>query len=136
MLGGVGCTSTTVVDASSTPARSVGAEFEEHQLIDVGIAIFDEGIAGEEIKDLKKKLIDPNVRRAEARYLAYNLRNTLEETENWGAVRLIPQNIRAIDLMVYGEIRESSGVELELKIRAVDATGKVWLKENLRGSCQ
>lgn len=123
-----GCTSTTVVDASSTPARSVGAQFLEHQLIDVGVAIFDEGLAPNE-KYLEKELIDPNVRRAEARYLAYNLRNTLELTENWGAVRIIPRQTRAIDLMVYGEIRHSTGVELELRIRAVDATGDVWLEE-------
>ncbi|MFK8016672.1 MAG: hypothetical protein AB8G17_14660 [Gammaproteobacteria bacterium] len=123
-----GCTSTTVIDASSTPARSVGADFTEQQLLDVGIAIFEEGLAPNE-KYLEQELIDPNVRRAEARYLAYNLRNTLERTENWGAVRLIPRESRAIDLMVYGEIKASTGIELELKIRAVDATGETWLKK-------
>jgi hypothetical protein len=126
-----GCTSTTVIDASSTPARSVGADFLEHQLLDVGIAIFDEGLAPNE-KYLEQELIDPSVRRAEARYLAYNLRNTLEITENWGAVRIIPRQTRAIDLMVYGEIKESTGVELELRIRAVDATGEVWMEEKYK----
>lgn len=126
MLGA--CSSTTVIDASSIPAKSVGADFAEGQLLDVGIAIFEEGLAPNE-KYLEQELIDPKIRNAEARYLAYNLRNTLERTENWGAVRLIPRETRAIDLMVYGEIKASTGIELELKIRAVDATGDVWLKE-------
>ncbi|MFK7886922.1 MAG: hypothetical protein AB8G16_08650 [Gammaproteobacteria bacterium] len=124
-----GCTSVTVIDASSIPARSVGADFSEIQLLDVGVALFQEGLAPNE-KYLEQEMIDPKVRRAESRYLAYNLRNTLEETENWGAVRIMPRESRAIDLMVYGEIKESTGIELGLKIRAVDATGDVWLDKS------
>jgi hypothetical protein len=121
-----GCTSVTVIDASSTPARSVGADFSELQLLDVGVALFDDGVEPGD-QSLEKKFIDPKVRSAESRYLAYNLRETLEKTENWGAVRIMPRESRAIDLMVYGEIRSSTGVELKLKVRAVDATGDVWL---------
>ena len=39
---GTGCTTTTVIDASSVPAKSVGAEFSEEQLLDIGVALFDE----------------------------------------------------------------------------------------------
>ena len=122
----VGCTSTTYIDASSVPARSVGAEFSEQQLLDIGVALFDEGLAPNE-KYLEQEMINPDVRRAEARYLAYNLRDTLERTENWGAVRIMPRESRAIDLMIYGKIKDSTGIELRLSVRAVDATGDVWL---------
>lgn len=121
-----GCTSTTVIDASSTPAKRAGEQIRESLLLDVGVAIFDPGLDMDS-ETLEKNLIDPSVRSAEAAYLAYNLRNTLEETENWGAVRIMPRPTEAIDLMVYGEIVESTGIELVLKVRAVDATGEEWL---------
>ncbi|MEO1575243.1 MAG: hypothetical protein AAFU65_09825 [Pseudomonadota bacterium] len=123
---GTGCTTTTVIDASSVPAKSVGAEFSEEQLLDIGVALFDEGLAPNE-KYLEQEMISPDIRRAESRYLAYNLRDTLEQTENWGAVRIMPRESRAIDLMVHGRILESTGIEMKLKIRAVDASGDVWI---------
>lgn len=126
-----GCTSTTVIDASSTPARKAGNDIAESQLLDVGVAIFSPGLNVDEAT-LKKKHIDPSVRNAEAAYLAYNLRNTLEETENWGAVRILPRPTQAIDLMIYGEIIESTGIDLVLKVRAVDATGTEWLSKKYK----
>ena len=124
-----GCTSHIVVDASSTPARRVDHQIAERQLLDVGVVPFAPGLEGSE-KYLERKFIEPEVRKAESAYLAYNLRNTLEATENWGAVRILPRDTRSTDLTVYGEIVESTGIELELRIRAVDATGDEWFDKS------
>lgn len=131
LVATAGCTSTTVVDASSVPARSVGSDFAEQQLLDIGIALFDENLAPNE-KYLEQEMISKDVRKAESRFLAYNLRDTLERTENWGAVRMMPRESRAIDLMIYGAIEESNGIELRLSVRAVDASGDVWIDSTYR----
>ncbi len=122
------CTTHTVTDAFSQPAQRTTQEIAEDHLIDIGIAIFSPGDIGDEERN-SEELIDPEVRKAEATYLAYNLRNTLADTENWGAVRVLPRGSQAIDLMVYGEIVESNGVRLVVDILAIDATGREWVRK-------
>ena len=57
------------------------AEIPQTQLLDVGVRLFDPGIPADVMTDIEqqiKKGIFPDLRRAESRYLAMNLRNTLE----------------------------------------------------------
>ncbi|MEO1575572.1 MAG: hypothetical protein AAFU65_11510 [Pseudomonadota bacterium] len=121
-----GCTSTTVIDARTTPAKTVGGAFAEQQPMDIGVAVFGTN-RPRTARSVESDLMDPNVRYAEARYFAYTLRNTLEATENWGAVRIAPRDSLATDLKVYGDVIESNGIELRLHLKAVDATGDVWV---------
>jgi hypothetical protein len=76
---------------------------------------------------LAKKRIYPDLRRAESRYFAVLLRNTLESSAQWGAVRVAPETVEFIDLRVNGRIVESDGKRLQLEITAQDAAGRVWL---------
>ena len=67
------------------------------------------------------------VRSVERRYLPYQLKMTLDRSGYWGAVRVMPQEDRSAELGISGTILASDGVELELAIRVLDATGRVWL---------
>jgi len=104
-------------------------EIPTEELLDVGVRIFDPGIPAEVENDeqaQQKAGIYPDVRRAEARYMAMLLRNTLESTAQWGAVRVIPANAEFVDVIVSGKIVRSTGKELELLMTVRDSTGHTW----------
>lgn len=122
-----GCvSSTTVIKARSTPAIQAQGQLPEELLVDVGITPFNPGIPDTE-KELAESLIVPDVRRAESRFFAYHLKDTLELTGNWGAVRVTPESSSAVDLTVSGEIIVSDGEQIKADMRAVDSTGRVWI---------
>jgi len=111
-------------------------EVASERLLDVGIRVFDAGIPKEveENPDLAdEKRVYPDIRRAEARYLPSQLRDTLAGTAQWGAVRVVPDLVDSTDLIVTGKILESNGAELKLAIRAQDSTGRVWLDGDYEG---
>jgi len=111
-------------------------EVASERLLDVGIRVFDAGIPKEveENPDLAdEKRVYPDIRRAEARYLPSQLRDTLAGTAQWGAVRVVPALVDSTDLIVTGKILESSGAELKLAIHAQDSTGRVWLDGDYEG---
>jgi hypothetical protein len=102
----------------------------DEQRLDVVVHAFDPGIPADIAADedeLAKKRIYPDLRKAEARYFPVVLRNTLESSAQWGAVRVAPDTVRFVDLAVDGRIVESTGKRLELEITARDASGRVWL---------
>jgi len=107
-------------------------EIPSAELLDVGVRIFDPGIPPEVETDeqaQQKAGIYPDVRRAEARYMAMMLRNTLESTAQWGAVRVIPATADFVDVLVTGKIVKSTGKELELHMTVRDSTGRTWYAE-------
>jgi hypothetical protein len=107
-------------------------EIPSDELLDVGVRIFDPGIPPEVENDeqaQQKVGIYPDVRRAEARYMAMLLRNTLESTAQWGAVRVIPATADFVDVIVTGKIVKSTGKELELLITVRDSTGRTWYSD-------
>ena len=68
-----------------------------------------------------------NIRRAEARYMAVALRDTLQRTAQWGSVWVTPTESLAADLSVTAEILHSDGDSVRLAVKAVDAAGRVWI---------
>jgi hypothetical protein len=113
-------------------ATQATAEIPAEQLLDVGVHILDPGIPPEveddpELQDNKR--IWPDIRRAEARYIAMQLRDTLEDTGHWGAARVVPASVSSFDLTVDGRIIESNGAHLKVAITARNATGKLWIED-------
>jgi hypothetical protein len=105
-------------------------QIPDDERLDVVVHAFDPGIPQELADDedaLARKRIYPDLRRAESRYFAVLLRNTLESSAQWGAVRVAPETVEFIDLRVNGRIVESDGKRLQLEITAQDAAGRVWL---------
>ena len=113
-------------------ATQAAAEIPEEQLLDVGIHIFDPGIPKEveENPDLADKTrVYPDIRKAEARYFAMQLRDVLEGTGQWGAARVVPASVESFDVTVNGRIVESTGAALRVIVTATDATGHAWFKD-------
>ncbi len=125
-----GCSSQSTGRPSQTQAIQATAEIPRDQLLDVGIEVFDPGLPaqGQPLPDD----VFPELREAEARYMAIRLENTMQATGHWGAVRVLPGNQGITDLEVSGTILLSTGSKLALDIRAVDATGRVWLERRYR----
>jgi hypothetical protein len=109
-------------------------QIDEAELLDVAVQAFDANIP-EAIKDneeaLDKRRIYPDIRKAESRLLANRLKTTLETTGQWGAVRVVPEGVRFVDILITGKILESTGGRLELEVRAVDAVGRVWIDDKI-----
>ena len=105
-------------------------QIAETELLDVGIREFDAGVP-EELKDnteaLDKRRIYPEVRKAESRLLAVRLRTTLEASGQWGAVRVVPESVKYVDVLVTARILESTGQDLSLAVTAKDSVGRIWI---------
>ncbi len=111
-------------------ATQATSEIPADQLLDVGVHILDPGVPKEveDDPDMADKLrVYPDIRNAEARYIAMELRNTLEDTGHWGTARVVPASVNSFDLTIDGKIIESNGARLKLEITARDATGKLWI---------
>ena len=85
---GTGCTVSEVIHAETTELKQASLQVSESLLLDVGIINFDAGIP--ERNDTDDTGIYPEIRMAEARYLPYHVKTTLQGTGFWGAVRVIP----------------------------------------------
>jgi hypothetical protein len=113
-------------------AAQATSEIPETQLLDVGVHIFDPGIPKEVEEDEEqqdKHRIYPDIRKAEARYIAMQLRDTLEGTGHWGAARVVPNTVKSFDLTVDGRVLESNGAYLKVAVTARDATGRAWFED-------
>jgi len=108
-------------------------EVPEERLLDVGVEIFGPGLTGSQQEKLAKLGLGEEVRRSEARYMAFHLRKTLEATGNWGAVRVVPGPGEGLDVLVSAVIVESNGKRLALDVEAHDARGRRWLRKRYRG---
>jgi hypothetical protein len=106
-------------------AQKAQAEVPEGQLLDVWIEVFDPGELPEDSDEASGLSVD--IREAEARYMAEHLRDTMEQTGYWGAVRVVPRDTSGAELLVRGTILASDGEQLKLRIQARDASGREWL---------
>ncbi len=121
----LGCSTTEVKTTKVIPVILETNEIPESQLLDIGIQIFDPGL--EELQELDDDAIYfPEIRIAEATYFPYLLTQALQASAAWGAVRVIPLTYNSIDVLVKGEIIQSDGELLALKITVTDATGRNW----------
>ena len=96
--------------------------------LDVIIPVFDPGLPEDPAK-YDEENIWPELRRAEANRFAYKLKEKLETTGQFGAIRVAPDKTATGDLYVLGRIEESNGEEVEIKIEVIDISGKEWLDE-------
>ncbi len=119
----VGCASTTVRSTSVTPVVQGNPNLPEQHLLDVGVELFNPGL---ETIDEDDVTAFPEVRLAEARFIPYQLMDTMQTSANWGAVRIVPRNTSSVDIMVSGEIIHSDGESMSLQVQVKDATGQHW----------
>ena len=125
-----GCASTTEIRrVDVTPAKQSPSPPPEERLLDVGILHFEPNIPEDFDEQLEENVM-PDIRRAEAYFLAYQQKLVLEGTGNWGAVRVLPKYSNAVDVVLQGTILTSNGERLEVRALVTDATGRVWLDKS------
>ncbi len=107
-------------------------EIPEDRLIDVAIDLFSPGINEGDPSPLLKKGIRAAVRKSESRYVPIHLRNTLQSSGQWGAVRVVPGGAAWAEILVTGTIAKSNGKDLEVRITARDAAGRVWVERDYK----
>ncbi|MCB1597174.1 MAG: hypothetical protein KDI87_05635 [Gammaproteobacteria bacterium] len=122
------CSTARTIDYKEAALVRAAAEVPDAERLDVGIILFDPGTSADSLAD-EKKLIFPDVRQAEARYMPYHLKTTLESSGYWGSVWVVPQRSDAVDLTVTGRIDLSDGLDVSVHIGAWDATGREWLNK-------
>lgn len=106
-------------------------EIAQEALLNVGILVFDPGLPeGMSDQELNDKFIFPEIRRAEARYMPYHLKNTLEATGYWGAVSVLPEFSPVADILVSGRIDQSDGYSAKLRVAAWDASMREWFNKS------
>ena len=93
------------------------------------ISLFDAGIPSDASTHRQLRVF-PEVRAVEARLLPFVLREILIESDQWGAVRVVPADRNGDEIQVNGRILKSDGESLEVELRAVDAFGNEWVNGN------
>ena len=123
----VGCGAARHTSLSTVPIHKAQREIPEAYLLDVGIETFSPGLDRDE-ESLIEEGVFPGVRKAEARFIPVHLRDTLQESAQWGAVRITPANSDAAEVYVKGEILRSDGENLEIFVEVYDVSGRTWFK--------
>ena len=122
------CASHEVRTVDMTPPEQIGRALAEHELLDVGVAVFDANVPDSYDEQVERQ-IQVDIREAEANYIPYFAKNLLQSTGNWGAVRVIPRHTHAVDVVVTGSILHSNGESMEIEAEVTDATGRTWFKK-------
>lgn len=123
----VGCSSSVIKSTEYVPIVQETAEIPEAELLDVGIHLFDPNL--DDPVDDDERMLFPEVRKAESRFIPYQVMSALQNSSAWGAVRVIPNDKSSVDVNVKGTILQSDGEQLLLKVVVTDATGKLWFEK-------
>lgn len=103
--------------------------------LDVIIPVFDPGLSGD-AENYEEDGIWPELRRAEANRFAYKLKQALDDSHAFGAVRVTPDKTASGDLYVLGKIEESNGQDVKFDLTVIDTSGKEWLDESFEHEVQ
>lgn len=118
------CSSTSVKSTQYVQIVHDTSPISEDLLMDVGVTVFDPGI--DEFDRKEEERVSPEIRNAEARYVPYLLAETLQNSGNWGVVRVLPNEITTMDIYVHGQILQSDGEGMIVKVTVRDSTGLIW----------
>lgn len=123
-----GCTVSEIISAETTELNVASLDIAESMLLDIGIMNFDAGVPAK--NNFEKSGIYPEIRQAEARYLPYHIKTTLQGTGYWGAVRVIPSRYVFTDITMIGRIVRSDGEFVTLNITVEDSLGNQWYEKD------
>jgi len=123
------CATYEVRTTDFQPVETLNIETPDEYLLDVAIEILDPNLEGTP-DDEDNALVFSQVREAESIWVAQKLKETLEKTNAWGAVRVTPDKEVIMDLNINGKVVQSDGETLSVDIRIADQTGRVWLEDN------
>ena len=101
--------------------------------LDVVIPVFDPGLS-ESAKNYEDDGVWPELRRAESNRFAYQLKVAMDNLDAFGAVRVTPDATATADLYALGEILESNGEDVKIRVKVADMTGKHWFTRTFKHS--
>ncbi len=128
LIGTLGaCSASRNIQYETVEMVRADVEVPADALLDVGILLFDPGVPDDQVDP--EGTVFPDVRRAEARYMPFHLKNTLEASGFWGSVWVLPEASEAVDLLVWGRVDHSDGLSVIVRVGAWDATGREWLNK-------
>ena len=125
-----GCSTTAVKVEQPEKIEYETTQLQESSLLDVGILLFDAGEITEKQKE--KEGVHEAIRQAESRFIAYHLKETMQRSNGWGAIRVLPEKSYIADVVVAGNILTSNGEELMLKVNVADSTGQEWYEKTYK----
>lgn len=125
-----GCAASRTVQYDQVEIVRAETDVPVVELLDVGIMLFDPGVPDDVTEP--DGFTFPAVRRAEARFMPYHLKSTLEDSGYWGSIWVVPERSDAVDLLVGGRIDRSDGLNVEVRIAAWDATGREWMNKTYK----
>jgi hypothetical protein len=103
--------------------------------LEVVIPVFDPGLS-DNAENYEEEGIWPELRRAEANRFAYKLKQALDNSNAFSAVRVTPDETASGDLYVLGKIEESDGEDVKFKLNVIDISGKEWLDKSFKHEVQ
>lgn len=119
------CSRVEVRTTDLTPAQRLGVDTPEELLLDIGLQVFEP-----DLEDTPNdQIIFTSVRKSESVWVAQQLRKTLEYSNAWGVVRIVPDSEIFTDIRVQGKIVQSDGETLTLNVVAEDMSGREWLNK-------
>ena len=98
------------------------------QTLDVNIIEFNPGISGSPA-DYEENGIWPELRRAESRKFAIDLKTSLKKTKSFSGIYVTPDQRYLADVSISGKILKSNGRDLHIEITANDSTGKILINK-------
>ena len=100
----------------------------ENQLLDIAVNVFDVALKKDETLEFGEWIFS-EIRANETHYLPYTLRETLLRSNQWGAVRVLPESDPSVDLQVKAKVMASNGRRILVQVVAIDSSGRVWLDQ-------
>jgi hypothetical protein len=107
-----GCVTETVRTMDLSPPDQYQGVQQEAEVLDIGIKALSANVP-EDYDERIDQIILPEIRQAESSYIAYLVKNMLESSGNWGAVRMLPRESDAVDWFskTYQELASKYGYE-------------------------
>jgi len=110
------------------PLNIAQGQLAENTLLNVWIERFDYAEVDQE--EAEETGTSAEIRKAESRFIPVHLKDTLQATGRFGAVRVVPQSVVGGEVLVSGRIIESSGRRVALEVTAEDAMGRQWFERS------
>ncbi len=102
--------------------------------LDVSIAILGTNLPKKE-RSKQRSGIFPWVRKTEALAIPVQLMETLQASNHWGAVHVVPGISYSAEIQITGKIIKAHGLKQVLVIEVRDSTGKRWFRKRFSQIC-
>ncbi len=77
-----------------------------------------------------------HLRDAEAGYLPILLKNVLTSSQQWGAIRVLPETDNSAEVQINATIIELSPIDISLHVVITDSRGKTWIDKTYRDTAR